>query len=148
MHAQPMPDLRALRPLVKQHLDWSGWEALIEENGLTIDRPRGIQHPDFPEIIYPMDYGYVNGTLAGDGREVDAFVGTAASGLVGLVGLILTCDHRRGKREAKLLYRCTPREVYLANGFINFDRTLIEGLLALRRPMQALWEVARCWDDS
>ncbi len=131
-----MPDLRALRPLIKKHIDWPGWERRIEQCGLTIDRPRGTAHPDFPEIIYPMDYGYVQGTVAGDGHEVDAFVGTAASS--GLVGLILTCDHRRGKREAKLLYRCTSREVYLANGFINFDRTLLEGLLVLRRPMHTL----------
>jgi hypothetical protein len=33
---------------------------------------------------------------------------------------------------------CTPEEIYLVNGFINFDRTLLEGTLTLRRPMHGL----------
>ncbi len=127
--------LQPLAPLVKAHLDWAGWERLIKRNGLTIDRPRGTAHPSYPEIIYPMDYGYVNGTTATDAREVDAFAGTAGTSLV---GLILTADHRKGDCEAKLLVGCTAREVYLANGFINYDRTLLEGVLVLRRPLHVL----------
>ncbi len=126
--------------LVRAHFAWEAWEALIAQNGCTIDRPCRSRHPAFPGIVYPMDYGYVNGTTSGDGHEVDVFVGSAANGLV---GALLTTDHRRGDREFKLLYRCTPGEVYLANGFINFDRTLMEGLLVLRRPMHALWEEER-----
>lgn len=83
-----------------------------------------------------MDYGYVNGTVSTDGEGVDLFVGTAGTGLV---GLILTQDHRKGDREVKLLYDCTPVEVYLANGFINFDRARMEGTLVLRTPMHCLW---------
>ncbi len=124
--------------LLAGRFDWEGWEALIERNGLTIDRPYRSRHPVFSEIIYPMNYGYVNDTTSTDGHEVDVFVGSAAAG--GLVGLILTTDHRRGDREMKLLYRCTPEEVYLANGFINFDRAKMEGTLVLRRPMHTLWE--------
>ena len=127
----------ALAGLVAAHFDWAGWDALIAERGYTLDRPYGTAHPRFPEIIYPIDYGYVEGTLAGDGDAVDVFVGRAETGLV---GLILTTDHRRGDREAKLLYGCTPEEVYLANGFINFDRRKMEGVLVLRRPLHELWQ--------
>lgn len=119
-----------------RHFDWRGWERLIEAHGYEIERPYRSAHPAFPEIIYPIDYGFIRETTSGDGDEVDLFVGTAAAGLV---GLIATVDHRRGDREMKLLYRCTPEEVYLVNGFINFDRTLMEGTLVLRRPMHALW---------
>ncbi len=129
--------LSTLAPLAAGRFDWEGWDALIARNGVTIDRPYRTRHPDFPEIIYPMDYGYVNGTTSTDGHEVDVFVGSAGGGLV---GLILTQDHRRGDREAKLLYRCTPEEIYLALGFVNFDRAKMEGTLVLRRPMHTLWE--------
>ena len=67
---------------------------------------------------------------------MDVFVGSANNGLV---GLLMTIDHGRGDREVKLLYNCTPEEIYLANGFINFDRTRMEGTLVLRRPLQELW---------
>jgi len=122
--------------LVRDRFAWAAWEALLARNGYTIDRPYRSRHPHYPTIVYPIDYGYVNGTIGTDGQEVDVFVGTARNGLV---GTLLTTDHRRGDREFKLLYRCTPEEIYLVNGFINFDRTLMEGLLVLRRPMHELW---------
>lgn len=118
-----------------RRFDWAEWEALIRANGITVDRPRGSAHPQYPDIIYPLDYGYVNGTVSSDGDEVDVFVGSARNGLV---GLMLTSDFRRGDREVKLLCDCTPEEIYLANGFINFDRKLMEGRLILRRPMSDL----------
>ena len=57
----------------------------------------------------------------------------------GLVGLLMTLDYGRGDREIKLLYHCTPEEIYLTNGFINFDRQRMEGTLVLRHPMLTLW---------
>ena len=126
----------SLHDFVAGQFNWAGWEALIRQNGITLDRPYRSAHPDYPEIIYPLDYGYVNGTTSSDGNEVDVFVGSAESGLV---GLLITTDYGRGDREIKLLYACTPEEIYLVNGFINFDRQRMEGTLVLRRPMQELW---------
>lgn len=122
--------------LVRQRFRWQAWEQLIKERGITIDRPYGSVHPRYDEIVYPMSYGYINGTLAADGCEVDVFVGRATGGLV---GLILTRDRRRADREMKLLYRCRPEDIYLAHGFINFDRRRMEGTLVMRRPMRTLW---------
>lgn len=134
---RPSPlDLQALRPLVREQLHWDAWAQCIEANGLTIDRPQGTAHPDYPSIRYPLDYGSVNDTLGTDGEPLDVFVG---SGTTGLVGAILTTDLRQQDREVKLLYDCTPAEVYAAHGFINYDRTLLEGVLVLRRPMPRLW---------
>ena len=125
-----------LRAVVQSHFNWTGWDALVHRQGITIDRPRHHPHPQYPGIIYPLDYGFVNGTQSTDGEAVDVFVGTADTGLV---GAILTADHRQHDREFKLLHDCSPTEVYTAHGFINFDRQLLEGLLVLRRPMRALW---------
>lgn len=116
--------------------DWATWEARLIQNGVTIDRPYRAAHPRFPSIIYPINYGYINGTVSTDGEEVDVFVG---SGKTGLVGLLITTDHRKGDREIKLLYNCTPEEIYLCHGFINYDRSLLEGELMLREPMYTLW---------
>lgn len=129
----------ALAPLVRTRLAWDAWEHAIGAQGITIDRPHGSAHPRYPEIIYPIDYGYVNDTRGTDGDGLDLFVGTTE---VGLVGLILTRDYRQGDREAKLLYRCGPEEVYRAHGFINYDRSLLEGILVLRYPMREIWEMA------
>lgn len=134
----PAPSfLRRSAALFTAHFDWPGWARLIEAQGITIDRPFGQPHPAFPHIVYPLDYGYINGTRSSDGEPVDVFVGSAATGLV---GLILTVDYRQQKREAKLLYQCSAVEVYTAHGFINYDRSLLDGVLALRQPMHELWD--------
>ena len=40
----------------------------------TIDRPLGSAHPRHPEMIYPVNYGYVDNVFAGDGAEQDVYV--------------------------------------------------------------------------
>lgn len=132
--------LPELRRLVLDRLHWDRWERLIADRGITIDRPHGSHHPDHPSIIYPIDYGFVNDTLATDGHELDVFVGTVETGLV---GTMITLDHRKGDIEFKLIYNCSPEEIYLVNGFINFDPSLMEGLLVMRWKMERVWGEGR-----
>ena len=117
-------------------VDWELWEGMIRLKGVTIERPRGAAHPAYPDIVYPIDYGYVNGTDSVDGAEMDVFRGTANNGLV---AAIFTEDRRKGDLEAKLLVDCTPEEIYLINGFINFAPELMRGRLLMRHPMRSLW---------
>ena len=39
-----------------------------------IDRPIGSHHPDYPDLIYPINYGYVEEVIAEDGDFQDAYV--------------------------------------------------------------------------
>lgn len=41
---------------------------------VTVDRPIGTHHPKHPEIVYPINYGYVEGLLGGDGEEQDVYI--------------------------------------------------------------------------
>ncbi|HEY9857335.1 MAG TPA: hypothetical protein V6D05_16450 [Stenomitos sp.] len=115
---------------------WEEWERAIATQGITLDRPRHARHPQWSSIVYPIDYGYVNGVLGEDGAELDVFVGTADTGVVAYER---TVDHRKGDTELKLLYNCSPTEIYLVHGFLNFDPRLMQGQLVLRWPMEELW---------
>jgi inorganic pyrophosphatase len=137
MAARSPLDLPALRPAMRDHFSWDAWARCVEARGVTIDRPARTAHPEDPSVIYPLDYGFIPGTTGPDGEPVDVFVG---SGPLGLVGALLTTSPRQGDRDVKLLLDCPPPEIYMAHGFINYDRTLLEGVLVLRRPMPALWE--------
>ena len=130
------PERRSTATWATDAFDWTRWERTIRNAGITLDRPRFSRHPHFAEIVYPIDYGFVNGTTGADGAEVDVFVGHADTGLV---GAIVTRDHRKGDEELKLLWNCSATDVYLVHGFINFDPTKMEGRLTLRVPMGSLW---------
>ena len=41
---------------------------------VTVDRPIGTHHPKHREIVYPINYGYVEGLLGGDGEEQDVYI--------------------------------------------------------------------------
>jgi len=86
--------------------------------------------------VYPIDYGFVNETKSSDGQEVDIFVGSAANGLI---AAIFTVDRRKKDRECKLIHNCTPEEIYLINGFINFSPSMMSGSLLMRFPMKDIY---------
>ena len=41
---------------------------------VVIDRPLGTCHPRHADLRYPVNYGYLPGTVSGDGAPVDAYV--------------------------------------------------------------------------
>ena len=41
---------------------------------VTVDRPLGSFHPRYPQLYYPINYGFIEGTLALDGEEEDAYI--------------------------------------------------------------------------
>ena len=41
---------------------------------VTVDRPLGSYHPEHKDMYYPINYGYVEGVLAPDGEEQDAYI--------------------------------------------------------------------------
>lgn len=41
---------------------------------VKVDRPLGSVHPDYPDLIYPVNYGYVEGIIAPDGEEQDVYI--------------------------------------------------------------------------
>ena len=41
---------------------------------VTVDRPMGSYHPEHKDMYYPINYGYVEGMMAPDGEEQDAYI--------------------------------------------------------------------------
>ena len=94
---------------------WQALDQLLARSALVIDRPKGSSHPRFPEMVYPLDYGYLENTASMDGEGVDVWVGTAQP--PALDGLLWVVDLPKGDVEVKLLYGCTPQERELAFQF-------------------------------
>jgi len=52
-------------------IDYSG--IIGQEVSGRIDRPLGSVHPKHPDIAYPVNYGYVQGVIGGDGQPQDIY---------------------------------------------------------------------------
>ena len=96
---------------------WDYLDQLIASQPLIIDRPRGSHHPRFPEIVYPLDYGFLEGTTSGDGSGIDVWLG--ASGIRHLSAVILTVDLYKRDTEIKLLLGCSEQEIQTILDFHN-----------------------------
>lgn len=88
------------------------FEKLLSENGITIDRPKGSRHPRYPDYAYPMDYGFINNTVSGDGHGIDVWVGSLGGNDV--TGIIVTLDLLKRDSEIKVLAACTNEEMQIA----------------------------------
>ena len=41
---------------------------------VIVDRPLGSYHPEHKDLFYPVNYGYIEGIIAPDGEEQDAYI--------------------------------------------------------------------------
>jgi F420 biosynthesis protein FbiB-like protein len=98
---------------------WKFLDELIAAHAVTIDRARGSTHPRYPELVYPLDYGYLEGTHSGDGGGVDVWLGSLPERR--LDALALTVDLHKHDTEIKLLLGCTPAEQRSIADFLNGD---------------------------
>jgi len=69
---------------------------------VVIDRPQGSRHPEHG-FVYPVNYGYVPGTLAPDGEEIDAYVLGVEGSLLEFTGRCIALIHRLDDDDDKLV---------------------------------------------
>ena len=78
--------------------DWIGKTVEV-----VVDRPLGSGHPIHADIIYEVNYGYIPGTLAPDGDELDVYVLGADGPLARCRARVVAIVRRRDDVEDKLV---------------------------------------------
>jgi inorganic pyrophosphatase len=96
---------------------WSDLESLVTSSQITIDRLKDTPHPRFPELIYPFDYGFLNGTSGGDGEGIDVWLGTLEAKTV--TGILATVDVYKRDSETKILLGCRQLEMQQIRDWYN-----------------------------
>ena len=66
-----------------------------------VDRPIGSRHPKHADLVYPINYGYVEGVLGGDGEEQDVYLLGADRPLERFEGTVIAVYHRLDDVEDK-----------------------------------------------
>jgi inorganic pyrophosphatase len=87
---------------------WTYLDSLLLSSRLVIDRPKGSAHPRYAPLIYPLDYGYLDGTSAGDGDGIDVWRGSLTP--AELDAIVCTVDLVKRDVEIKLVIGCTAEE--------------------------------------
>ena len=85
---------------------------------VTVDRPLGSQHPNHPDIVYPINYGYIPGIPAPDGEEQDAYLLGIDTPIRSYTGQVIGVIQRMNDIENKL--------VVAPHGRIFYQNEIIE----------------------
>ena len=87
---------------------WEYLDRLVAQSRIVIDRRRGSVHPRWDDQVYPLDYGYLEGTKASDGSEIDVWVGSLATAEV--TAVIVSVDLFKHDAEFSVLLGCAEAD--------------------------------------
>ncbi len=107
---------------------WTHLDALIRSSELVIDRPKGFSRPHAPSVVYPLDYGYLQGTSSSDGEGIDVWCGSLPEGHLDAV--VCTVDVQKRDAEMKLLLGCTAAEKH---AICNFHQSTFTAAILVER---------------
>ena len=68
---------------------------------VTVDRPMGTYHPKHKDIYYQINYGYIEGIMAPDGEEQDAYILGVNKQVEEFTGKVIAIIHRLNDVEDK-----------------------------------------------
>jgi inorganic pyrophosphatase len=113
---------------------WQSLDQMIATGKLIVDRPVGSPHPRYSSLVYPLNYGYLEGTRSSDGDGIDVWIGSLQHRQV--TAVICTVDLDQQDAEIKLLLGCTSEEAHTALDIHNtgsqagilIERTYAEGI--------------------
>jgi len=101
---------------------------------IEIDRPLGSVHPKHPNIVYPVNYGYIPNVYGGDGEELDVYLLGIEEPFERFTARVIGIVHRRDDVEDKLIaapdgIKFTKSEIesklYFQEQYYNSDIELI-----------------------
>jgi inorganic pyrophosphatase len=108
---------------------WNTLEHLVASSRVVIDRPAGSRHPHFPDVVFPLDYGFLEETTSMDGQGIDVWVGHATAR--GITGAACTIDLRKRDLELKILLSCTREDI---ERILSFHNTQWQRAWLIERP--------------
>lgn len=68
---------------------------------VTVDRAMGTYHPQYPDMYYPINYGYIKGIMAPDGEEQDVYILGVNEPVKEFTGKVIAIIHRDKDIEEK-----------------------------------------------
>ena len=111
---------------------WQALDRLVAESKVNIDRPKGSTHPKYPDLIYHVDYGYLDGTTSMDGNGIDVWKGTNGEDIDAIICVV---DLLKRDSEIKILIGCNEEEKQTVLN-IQSNTEYMKGILISRNEGQ------------
>lgn len=113
---------------MKNHMNHK--EYLGKELNIVIDRELGSKHPEYG-FIYPVNYGYVPGTISGDGEELDCYLLGVFEPVKTFKGKCIAIVHRLNDDDDKLIIVPENKEYSddAINALIEFQERYFEHVI-------------------
>ena len=89
---------------------------------VIVDRPLGSFHPNYPDLKYEINYGYIDGIMATDGEEQDAYILGVNEPVSEFKGKLIAIIHRLNDVEDKWVIsnkNYTKDEIYELTKFME-----------------------------
>ncbi|MCH5160099.1 MAG: inorganic pyrophosphatase [Clostridiales bacterium] len=68
---------------------------------VTVDRPLGSVHPEHEDLVYSVNYGFVDGNMGGDGEWQDVYILGVNEAVSTFTGVVIAVIVRENDAETK-----------------------------------------------
>jgi inorganic pyrophosphatase len=105
---------------------WQKLDSIYFSSSIVITQPQGSMHSTFANLIYPVDYGYLNDTLSQDLLGIAIYKGKGSA--YSVEAILVAADILKKDIEVKLLVGCSQEEVDKILRFVNqteYQKTII-----------------------
>ncbi len=105
---------------------WQKIDTLYLSSKLEIIREKGSKHPEFGNLVYPVEYGRLKDTSTSDNEGIMVFKGSEKSSSVSAI--IIAADILKKDLQAKLLIGCSKEDEDKILRFLNqtdYQKTIL-----------------------
>lgn len=122
-----------MQELLNNGYFWQKIDSLSLSTNLVINQERGSRHPQYHNMVYPVDYGYLS-----DVDTIKVYKGSDKRMTVDAV--MIVADILKRDLEVKLLWGCTQDEEIEILRFIN-QTDYQKGILVRRANTMPEWAI-------
>ena len=104
---------------------WQKVDTLYISSDLTITNKKGEVHPDFKNLVFPLDHGYLSDAGSKGSNGISVYIGSKGEAVS---ALIVAADILQKTLEVKMLVGCNDRETDEILRFLNqtdFQKTVL-----------------------
>lgn len=95
---------------------WQKLDILVMSSDMAVEREKDSHHPDYGNMIYPVDYGYIRSDSR-DNKKIGFFRGSNETYQVQAIAVC--ADILKKDLEVKLLFGCSEDEINSIMLFLN-----------------------------